>query len=112
MTVIGGGRATKAASALVEIEQLKRLIEMQSEIVELAKQNERVENECEALRKELAGGFRRRGPFTRPRRVTAVAAAEKAARQRVLPFLRRWLGQFTKFSIALGFTRGSTKRGA
>ena len=43
-----------------EIEQLKRLIEIQTQIVELAKQNENAKKECKVLRDELSCEVRRR----------------------------------------------------
>lgn len=51
-----------------EIEQLKRLIEIQTQIVELAKQNELAERECEAVWQELSRDARRRArrSFLRP----------------------------------------------
>jgi hypothetical protein len=42
-----------------EVEQLKQLIAIQTQIVELAKQNELTKRECETLRRELAGQVRR-----------------------------------------------------
>lgn len=37
-----------------EVDQLKQLIAIQTQIVELAKRNELTEKQCEALRRELA----------------------------------------------------------
>jgi hypothetical protein len=58
MTVVGVERRARPKSESGEIEQLKRLIEIQSQIVELAKKNELTEKQCEALRHELAQGVR------------------------------------------------------
>jgi hypothetical protein len=52
-------RDHKPAPKLDEVEQIKRLIEIQKQIVELAKQNELTERECEALRHELSRSARR-----------------------------------------------------
>ena len=43
-----------------EVEQLKRLVEIQSQIVELARRNEFAARECETLREELARAASRR----------------------------------------------------
>jgi hypothetical protein len=58
MTVVGVERRARPKPESREIEQLKRLIEIQSQIVELAKKNELTEKQCEALRHELAQGVR------------------------------------------------------
>jgi hypothetical protein len=69
MTVVGVEREVRARPRLDEAEQIKRLIEIQTQIVELAKQNEIAERECEALRRELAASMRHsqpgRAPFAR-----------------------------------------------
>jgi hypothetical protein len=52
-------RVHKPAPKLDEVEQIKRLVEIQKEIVELAKQNELTAKECDALRHELAQSTRR-----------------------------------------------------
>jgi hypothetical protein len=59
MTVVGGEKRAKPRPKSDEIEQIKRLIEIQTQIVELAKQNELTEKECEALRRELSQVVRR-----------------------------------------------------
>jgi hypothetical protein len=58
MTVVGVERRARPKPESQEIEQLKRLIEIQSQIVELAKKNELTEKQCEALRHQLAQGVR------------------------------------------------------
>lgn len=60
MTVVGVERRAKAKAVTTEVEQIKRLIEIQTQIVELAKQNELTEKQCEALRHELAQRTNRR----------------------------------------------------
>ena len=60
MTVVGGERRRRRRPPVTgEIDQLKQLVEIQSQIVEVAKQNELTEKECEALRHELAQSARR-----------------------------------------------------
>jgi hypothetical protein len=59
MTIVGVERRAKARPREAEVEQIKRLIEIQSQIVELAKQNELTEQQCEMLRHDLARGTRR-----------------------------------------------------
>ena len=51
--------ASRETKGQVEVEQLKRLIEIQRQIVELAKQNEIARRQCEALREERARDVRR-----------------------------------------------------
>lgn len=75
MTIVDVERRAKAKPELEEIEQLKRLIEIQSQIVELAKQNELTQKQCELLRHELA-----QGPGQPP------------LRQRCFVYLRRLFG--------------------
>jgi len=69
MTVVGEEREVRAKARLDEAEQIKRLIEIQTQIVVLAKQNEIAERECEALRRELAASMRQsqqgRAPMAR-----------------------------------------------
>jgi hypothetical protein len=48
-----------------EIEQLRQLIEIQSQIVELARQNELTAKECEELRERLACEARQRARRSR-----------------------------------------------
>ena len=61
MTVVRSERrAGKPAPKLDEVEQIKRLIEIQKQIVELAKQNELTAKACEALRHELSQATRGR----------------------------------------------------
>ena len=60
-----------------EVEQIKELIEIQMQIVELARQNEVTRRECEALRHELAEAM------CRPRR-----------RPGLVPWWRGWLQRF------------------
>ena len=60
MTVVRSDRrAAKPAAKLDEVEQIKRLIEIQKQIVELAEQNELTAKECEALRRDLSQSARR-----------------------------------------------------
>ena len=59
MLVVMGEKRNKPRQKQDEVEQIKRLIELQREIVELAKQNELTEKECEALRRELTPAARR-----------------------------------------------------
>jgi hypothetical protein len=60
VTVVRSDRpGHKAATKLDEAEQIKRLIEIQRQIVELAEQNELTAKECEALRRELSQSTRR-----------------------------------------------------
>ncbi len=59
MTASGGEKRAKPAARFDEIEQLKQLVAIQTQIVELAKQNELTERECEALRRQLAEQVRR-----------------------------------------------------
>ena len=60
MTVVRNDRRDpKPGPRLDEAEQIKRLIEIQKQIVELAKQNELTAMECEALRNELSQATRR-----------------------------------------------------
>jgi hypothetical protein len=60
MTVVGGARRGRPRRESREIDQIKRLIEIQTQIVELAKQNELTEKQCKALRDELAQRAHRR----------------------------------------------------
>ena len=57
--IVGVERRAKARSREAEVEQIRRLIEIQSQIVELAKQNELTERQCEVLRHDVARGARR-----------------------------------------------------
>ena len=83
MTVVGGERRAKARAVSTEVEQIKRLIEIQTQIVELAKQNELTEKQCEALRDELA------------RRTQQRTAAQKAS-----GFFRNLVSRFWRNSGA------------
>jgi hypothetical protein len=78
MTVIAGEQRANPKPRLDEVDQLKRLIEIQREIVELAIQNELTEQECEALRHELSRAQRR------PERRWSLLRFLRAAMQRVI----------------------------
>lgn len=54
-----------------EIEQLKRLIEIQRQIVELAEENRRAERQCDSLRVELVQSARAKSSLRGPRRIIA-----------------------------------------
>jgi len=58
MMVVGSERRAKPRPRIDEIEQLKQLIAIQNQIVELAKQNELTQKECEAMRQELSQNIR------------------------------------------------------
>ena len=59
MTVVGGERRARPKPKVDEVEQLKRLIAIQTQIVELAKENELTEQQCATLRHELSQARRR-----------------------------------------------------
>jgi hypothetical protein len=59
MTVVGGERRARPKPKEDEVEQLKRLIAIQTQIVELARENELTEQQCAALRQELSQARRR-----------------------------------------------------
>lgn len=54
MTVLGERRRARPKPKVDEVAELKRLIAIQTQIVELAKQNELAEKECAELRQELS----------------------------------------------------------
>ena len=54
MTVVGGERRARPKPKVDEVGQLKRLIAIQTQIVELARENERTEQQCATLRHELS----------------------------------------------------------
>ena len=58
MMVVAVERRAKPRPKLDEVEQIKRLIDVQTQIVELAKQNEITQQQCKALRRELERGLR------------------------------------------------------
>jgi hypothetical protein len=58
MMIVGAERRAKARPREAEVEQIKRLIEIQSQIVELAKQNDLTAKRCELLRHDVAHGTR------------------------------------------------------
>ena len=60
-----GGQAHAAASA-DELDQFKRLVELQGQIVEQARKNELAEKECETLWKRLAREARRKPHMLSP----------------------------------------------
>jgi hypothetical protein len=67
MTALSGEKRTRPAPQIGEIERLKQLVAIQTQIVELAKQNELTKQECETLRRELAEKIRRaRGERSAP----------------------------------------------
>ncbi len=68
MTVVGGERRARPKPKVDEVEQLKRLIAIQTQIVELAKENELTEQQCTALRHELSQSRRRPAPRWSPLR--------------------------------------------
>ncbi len=82
MMVVKGEKRNKPERERDEVEQIKRLIEMQRQIVELAKQNELTEKECEALRRELAPAVRR-----------------SPERPRVFGILRNWVQRLKNAAI-------------
>jgi hypothetical protein len=57
-----GESCARPQSELDEVEQLKQLVAIQTQIVELARQNELTARECEALRQELSDRLRRPRP--------------------------------------------------
>ena len=59
MTVLGERRRARPKPKVDEVAELKRLIAIQTQIVELAKQNELAEKECAELRQELSRSARR-----------------------------------------------------
>ena len=81
MTVVTGEKRNKPPK-LDEVEQIKRLIEIQRQIVELAKQNELTEKECEALRRELERPMRR-----------------SPERGRVFGFFRKWVQRLKNTAV-------------
>ncbi len=68
MTVVGGERRARPRSKVDEVEQLKRLIAIQTQIVKLANENELTEQQCAALRHELSQSRRRPGERWSPLR--------------------------------------------
>jgi len=60
--VVGGEQRSKPRPLSDEVEQIQRLIEIQSQIVELARQNETTAQECAELRHELSEELRRTKP--------------------------------------------------
>ena len=68
MTVVGGERRARPKPKVDEVEQLKRLITIQTQIVELAKENELTEQQCATLRHELSQAQRRPVPQWSPLR--------------------------------------------
>jgi hypothetical protein len=68
MTVVGGERRARPKPKVDEVEQLRRLIAIQTQIVELAKENELTEQQCAELRHELSQSRRRSAPQWSPLR--------------------------------------------